>query len=319
MWAKLYKAALKENPGINEEQKLDFATHIAELANHATGAGDGWIHRNLKGMLFGPALTESKGNRIVGDPFKTVKTFTRMATGGETTPGERYVAWKRLNRSVAYVGALIGTHVINAAINKYIFGTKDEDNVNFFHPEKADWMSYKMGDLVWTMPGLHTELKFLGNLVGIGWQATHPTKQISKESHGLGQMGELQKAVGQWGMNKIIPGGQIAAELLFGHDWKGRPLSFEPWVGKGDVKHPPVSPLEYGISHGPIPLSGPIGYIYDQLRADGANPMDAMAWIRALGQHGMQFAEQLGGEMMGMRVKPIDPNAPQPKKKHYDD
>ena len=308
VWVKLYKAALKENPGINEEQKLDFATHIAELANHATGAGDGWIHRNLKGMLFGPALTESKGNRIIGDPFKTAGTFLRMATGGKTTPGERYIAWKRLNRSTAYVGALLGTHVINAAINKYVFGTKDEDNVNFFHSEKSDWMSYKMGDLVWTMPGLHTELKFLGNLVGMGMQATHPTKQISKETHGEGQIGEFQKAAAQWGMNKLIPGGQIAAELFFGHDWKGRPLSFEPWVGKGDVKHPPVNALEYGISHAPIPLSGPTGFIYDQLVHHGVSAMDATMWIRAL--------EQFGGEMMGMRVKTIDSNAAKPKAAH---
>jgi hypothetical protein len=306
VWKRLYLKGIK--PGMTEEEKLDIGKHVAELANHATGSGDGWIHRNLKGLLFGPSLTESKGNRIIGDPIKTVGTFAKMMTGGETTPGERYVAWKRLNRSTAYVGSLLSTVVINGAINKYLFHTKDEDNINLFNPTKADWMSYKMGDLEWSMPGLHTELKFLGNLVAMTTQAVHPTRQISKETHGLGQMGEAEKAFGQWIENKLIPGGQILGELAFHHDWKGRPLSFEPGTGPGDPKHPPVSLPEYAIAHGPIPLSGPIGYIYDQLAHNGVSAGNITMWIKAL--------EQFGGETLGMRAKTIDPNAPKPKAHH---
>ena len=56
-----------------------------------------------------------------------------------------------------------------------------------------------------------------------------------------------------------------------------------PWVHeKPQASKPPTGWGEYLLSHGPIPLQGPIRYVYDQLRAKGASAIDSTAIIKAL-------------------------------------
>jgi hypothetical protein len=283
MWENEMQKVLK--PGMSEEDKLAYGKELAEMYNHATGSGEGWLHPNIKGAFFGPKLTESKWNRLISDPLKTINTF---ANWQKSTPAERYVAFRRLSRATQYLGVLGGALGVNWGLNKAT-GTKDEDNVNFSNPTRADYLSFKMGGLEWSVPGLHTEIKFLANILAISAQATWSLKDINKASHGFGQEGELGKAVGQYLLNKITPGGQVIGELAFGHDWQGRPLPF-PWVNqKGDVHHPAMSWGEYAASHLPIPLTGPIKFVYDQLRAKGASALDSVAITRGLIMAGMGF------------------------------
>jgi hypothetical protein len=295
MWNSEYQLALKRNPTWTEEQKLEVAKGLAQMANHATGTSGG-MPKEIAPALFGPKLTASKISRLVGDPLTTAKAIFNP----NASPAERYVANRRLVRATQYLGTLAGFLGVNWGFNKAT-GTKDEDNVNWSNPAKADWMSFKTGGLEWSVPGLHTELKFLANVIAIGWQQTHSQKQINKESRGWGQWGELAKSVGQYQLNKIVPGGQIGLEIAMGHNFQGRPL---PWVKDqtGTAYAPPYgfnpnlkgaahvadATTEWALSHAPIPFAGPIKYVYDQLlRAKGSSAQDALSVIRALGLAGM--------------------------------
>jgi hypothetical protein len=311
LWEKEYLKAIK--PGMSEEEKLEHGMAIADMANHATGTSTGselgtGIPKQLRGAFFGPALTESKLSRTIGDPLKTGFTFARMLSGGETTPANRYIAWRRLSRASQYLGTLTGFLAVNWGFNKYAQHVDDKDNVNFFNPTKSDWMSFKTNGVEWAVPGLHTELKFLGVLLVVAYQSALDVTHINKVSHGLGQWGEVGQALGQYTMNKMVPGGQIALEGILGHNWQGRPLAFEPWVGKGNAKHPALSWHEWMASHLPIPLTGPIGVIYADMRAQGASAKNSTDMIKALIWSGVQALPQLGMGMMGLHAKP-DPAA----------
>lgn len=288
LWEKEMTKAMK--PGMNEETKIALGKELAEIANHATGSGEGWIAKNPGGVLFGPKLTASKVNRLISDPLKTFNTFSNWKN---STPAERYVAWQRLSRATQYLGVLGGGLGVNYGINSAL-GVKDKENVNWKDPTKSDFLSFKMGGLEWSVPGLHTEIKFLANVLAISLQQFLSNKEINKESHGFGQWGELAKSFGQYQINKIVPGGQLAIELGLGHNWQGRPLPF-PWIDQtSSPAHPAFGGIaglhgwdEYASTHLPIPMTGPIKYVYDQMRAKGASAFDAMSIIRGLIMAGM--------------------------------
>jgi len=305
------KLAMKRNPGMTEEEKLAYGKEISDLANHATGSGGNWLSK-ANWLLFGPKLTASKLDRMFGDPAKTLVTYSKMLSsklGAKTnvTPAERYIAFRRTSRAVQYLGTLTGAMTLNYWVNKVFFGTDDKDNINWSDPSKSDYMAFKTGGLEWSVPGLHTELKFLATLMGIFAQATHTSKEIGKESRGYGQWGELGKTLGQYGLGKVIPGGQIGIELVAGHTFTGRPLPL-PWIDqKGQPHAPAFSGIpglygvdEYILSHAPIPLTGPIKYVYDQMRLGGMSAHDTLSIIRGLIKAGVMTA----GGVTGLHVSP---------------
>jgi len=81
---------------------------------------------------------------------------------------------------------------------------------------------------------------------------------------------------------------------LSGYDFSGRRL---PWATdlKAKPGKPPYGWQEYLLSHGPIPLTGPIRYFYDQTRNKGASALDAMAITKGL----IMFGAELTGLRMG--------------------
>ena len=81
-------------------------------------------------------------------------------------------------------------------------------------------------------------------------------------------------------MGKLTPTIQRAMEIGFGENWLGRPL---PWSQeKGTKSRPTMTYGEYAGSVGPIPLEGPIGFVYDHLRKSGASAADSNAIVKAL-------------------------------------
>ncbi|MEI4878411.1 hypothetical protein, partial [Klebsiella pneumoniae] len=71
-------------------------------------------------------------------------------------------------------------------------------------------------------------------------------------------------------LNPALYGG---SELGYGQDYRGRPV---PWSSdKGTAKEPRMSWGEYLGSIGPIPLEGPIGFVFDHLKKSGASVLDA--------------------------------------------
>jgi hypothetical protein len=96
-------------------------------------------------------------------------------------------------------------------------------------------------------------------------------------------------------MGKLTPAIQRGLEVGFEQDYRGRPV---PWSSdQGTAKEPRLTWGEYAGSIGPIPLEGPIGYVYDHLKKNGANSMDAATItkgliITGLGATGLHVQEE---------------------------
>jgi hypothetical protein len=292
------------NPKMPQEQVLEIGKNLAEWANHATGSAKGPISNLGGNVLFGPKLTQSKLNRMFSDPVKTVKTF---ANWQNASAGEKAAAWTRLSGATQYLGTGLGLLAVNQGV-LWATGQKDKDGkgvkINFTDPTKGDFLAFKGGGLEWSIPGMHSEIKTLGKILAITFA---DSKDVNKLSRGKGKHALMAETLGQYALSKANPAIGLGEQVATGHDLFGRPL---PWVHeKAKPSAPPYGWPEYLLSHGPIQLTGPIRYAYDQLRAKGSSAMDAMSVIKALiimgtdpkawaiggvGETGMHISEDYG-------------------------
>jgi hypothetical protein len=265
LWERQMKKFI--SPDMSQEEVLDIGKNLASWANHATGSGKGPI-ANLGGdLLFGPKLTQSKLNRLTVDPAQTINTF---ANWSKATPGEKAVAWTRLSGATQYLAAGVGFLAVNQGL---LMALGSKEKVNFTDPTKADFLAFKGGGIEGYVPGLHTEIKTLGKILATAFMSNKELRGESRQAHA----GEI---LGQYAMAKTNPIFQRGQEVLFRQNWEGRPT---PWSEtQGTEKKPKMSWGEYAGSVGPIPLQGPIGYVYNKLKEGGASAMDASAIVKGL-------------------------------------
>lgn len=278
LWKKQMGKYLKA--GMTEAEALDIGKNLGEWANHATGSAKGPIANIGGGTLFGPKLTQAKVNRITVDPAKTVKTFLNWK---EATAGERAAAQTRLSGATQYLATTLGFLAANQGL---LIALGSNDKVNWTDPDKGDYFAFKGAGMNAYIPGIHTELRTLAKIVAVAYKS-------KKELRGENKFAATAKVVGQYGMGKLEPGIQRGLEIGLGQNWRGRPL---PWSAEsGTEKQPKMSYGEYAASVGPIPLEGPIGFVYDHLRKNGASGTDANAIVK-----GLIIA---GGGLPGFHVK----------------
>ena len=258
-------------PNMSQTEVVEIGKNLAEWANHATGSAKGPIGNLGGNVLFGPKLTQSKLNRMFADPVKTVRTF---ANWSNASPGEKAAAWTRLSGATQYLGTGVGLLAVNQGV---LWATNQKEKINFSDPTKSDFLAFKGGGLEWSIPGMHSEIKTLGKILATTFA---DSKDVDKLSRGKGKHALLAEILGNYALGKANPAIGLGVETATGHDFLGRPL---PWVKeKPSASHPPYSWPEYLLSHGPIPLTGPVRYVYDQLRAKGSSALDAMAIIKGL-------------------------------------
>lgn len=287
-------------PGMSQTDTLDVGKNLAEWANHATGSAKGGLGsiKGISNVMFGPKITQSKLNRIFSDPVKTVGTFSNWKNA---SAGEKAAAWTRLHGATQYFLTGAGMLAVNQGV-LWATGQKDADGnpikINYQNPTKGDWMAFKGGGLEFSIPGMHSELKTLGQILAVTFANSKAVNPMHESQTAL-----IAKTLGQYALNKANPAIGLGKELATGRGFPDRPL---PWVHDEPTKsaikaakagHPkPISPGkvpysgipglqgwdEYLLSHGPIPLTGPIKYVYDQTRNRGASAMDATAWIKAM-------------------------------------
>jgi hypothetical protein len=97
----------------------------------------------------------------------------------------------------------------------------------------------------------------------------------------------------------------------------GRPLPWKPQVigtrGK-PIGKAPLSWPQYAASLGPIPLQGPIGYVFDKLRENGASTSDANAILKGLITYGLSpqgmTIAGLGATGLHVREEPLAKKEP---------
>jgi hypothetical protein len=254
------------NPRMSNEEILDIGKNIASWANHATGSAEGPIAK-MGGVLFGPKLTQSKLSRLTADPAQTIKTFANWQTASS---GEKAVALTRLSGATQYLLTGLGFLAVNQGLNAAL-GTKQA--VNFTDPTKSDYLAFKLGGIEGYVPGIHTEIKTLAKILGTAFMS-------AKELRGESRFSATAKIAGQYGMAKLHPSFQRGLEIGLGQNWQGRPV---PWSSDaGTPSKPRLSWGEYGASIGPIPLEGPISYVYDKLKKGGTSALDASTIIKGL-------------------------------------
>lgn len=296
LWAKAMEQS-KVTATTPQDVALDYGKNFADWANAATGAGKGGITRipGVSQAVFGPSLTQSKLQRMFVDPLKTIWTGAKVSGVAKifgnwdaATPGEKAVALRRLSGAGQFVGTGVAFLMANQA---YLSATGQKDKINFFDPNKSDWMMFKSNGMEFGFPGLHTELRALGQILNVAFM---DSKAANKFSHGEGKQALVNKIGADYVSGKLNPTIDVAKEFLTGQDWMGRSM---PWTGeKGTAKKPAYSWGDYAISHGPIPLQGPIKYLYDTWRKQGMSALDATHVIKGLIMAGSGF--------VGVHAKP---------------
>jgi hypothetical protein len=277
-------------PGMSQEQVLDIGKNLASWANHATGSAK--IPREEKSMpilskfMFGPKLTASKLARVIADPLVSVKTFSNWKNA---SIGERAVAQTRLKGLAQYAGSLLGFLAVNQGL---LLASGGKQQINFTDPTKSDWWKFKFGGLELGLPGLHSEIRELGQILAASWISNKDARG-SRDDY-------LAKTVGQYLLGKASPIVGLSKELLTATGFPNRPLPL-PWAPQPSpkAKNPPKPYTwpEYLGQHGPIFLQGPIKYVYDHLRDGGAGAKDSFDIVKALiigglGATGLHVSEE---------------------------
>ena len=283
-----YTKFLAKHPEMPVEEKTEMGRYLATMANHATGSGQGFLtgSKGAGNVLFGAKLTQSKLNRM-GEAVKTLKTFGNW---GNATPVQRAAAKTHFTQMATFGLTYAGFLTANQGL-LWAARQKDKDGkptqINWQDPTKSDWMAFKLGGLEAKVPGIRSELKVLGQLLAIAFK---DSKEVKKETHGGTKFGLALKELGEYAVSKASPLTGMTAEGLYGTETWGlhRPM---PWSDEpGTSKSPRMDWWQYAISHGPIPLSGPIRYLYDQAKEQGMSALDAMTWIKALIIGGVGFS-----------------------------
>jgi hypothetical protein len=276
------------DPRMPQEEQLDIGKNLAEWANHATGSGKGAIASLGSKVLFGPKLTQSKLNRMFADPIKTIQTF---ANWGNATTGERIVARTRLSGMTQYALTGLGFLVANQGLLQAL-GSKQQ--INLTDPSQADWLKFKGLGIDVGLPGLHSELRTIAQILAIPFMDKATLKQAS---HGMARSREdyLRQLAINYAFGKVTPTIGLAKEIFTGEAFPRRPV---PWSGEtGTPKQPRMGWAEYGLSHAPILVTAPAKYFFDQLRKGGMSAFDATAIMKgliisAIGATGMHAAAE---------------------------
>jgi len=314
----LAKAALKQHikPGMSHAELLDYAKEFAEWANDATGAGKGKI-ANIGGeALFGPRLTQSKINRL----SQIAKTPWDFANWRTLTPGQKAVAWERLEGATRYVTTRLGMLAVNQG---YLSATGSDQKINWFDPNKSDYMLFKGFGLEIGVPGMMTELRAVARVLALSyWEYVPDNKKIqlakvfgpafteAPRETGVRAVWDIAK---DWGTAKFHPALERGAEFVSGRTFGGQPL---PWSQHpGTEEKPRMGIGEYLSTIGPIPLQGPLKYVYDRLKETGATASEAVEItkgliIAGLGAAGPHVREEPKPVTKAPRRRSIGPRRP---------
>ena len=296
-----------KNPKASPEERAEMGKYLATMANHATGSGQGFLtsSKAAGNILFGAKLTQSKLNRIA----EAGKTLATYANWKNASPVQRAAANAHFTQMATFALTYGGFLTANQGL-LWATGAKDKDGkptqINWKDPTKSDWMKFKGVGLELGVPGIRSELQTIGKILAV-------TFNNSKETNPKHE--SLTKRIGNvlldYGSGKLSPTSSLAKEIVTGEAFPHRPVPWNaPWYNPPPKPGPVTQPFgipgrfaglpiqvppglkgwdEYLLSHGPIPLTGPIRFFYDQARERGMSAMDATSWIKALIIGGIGF------------------------------
>lgn len=269
-WAKVPES-IKNDP----QQAAVMARNIAQMNNHATGVaniGHGPLATTLQTVMFAAKLEASRWARIIGDPAKTIYTFTDWKNAAAA---DRHIAVTRLKHAAEFGAFYFAALLANQGINQAL-GTGQK--VNLTDPTKSDWLKFKAaGHTIALDGGLLAPVRFLGHVIAGDLMARRTKFQQMKGN----RFQQATTTAGQYARGKFSPTASIATDVGTGSDYAGRPLPFskdQPSF-KDQTRY---TWGEYLWSHGPIPLTGAAEVVYNALRQQGMSGLQAETFLKAL-------------------------------------
>ena len=256
-----------------EMRTPEYAKLLSQTINHATGVADSKYGAAMRWM-FAPKLEMSRWVRLLGDPIKTVKYLTDP----KATPAQRQIGKLMLRRTGEAAGVYLASLGLNYGLNKAL-GVKDEDNVNFIHPTKPNFLAHMIaGHRVDLTGGLMQPLRLIAHLAAIvaGPQPARGETRFNKAS----------TAVTNYGRGKESPFLALLTDWAAQSDYEGRIL---PWSSdKPKLGKPKYTPAEYALEQGPIPMAGAIRELADVWHAQGMTVPQMSDWLSALAVFGAE-------------------------------
>jgi hypothetical protein len=284
-WSKVSES-IKSDP----QATKDLAKNLAEMINHSSGVADighGPVPTGISTLTFAARLEASRWARIIGDPIKTVGTFTDWKN---SSAADRHVAVIRLRHAAEFTGFYVATLIANQAM---LSASGSKDQINFTDPSKSDWLRHKIAGRTIGLEGnLMAPIRLLGQLIYNAFGPRQPYQRMESRFE------SETKTVGGYVRGKLSPAAGIAVDVATQSDFMGNPLPFskdKPKAGKHQL-----AIGEYLGQRGPIPLSGAIREVYDNFKEQGMDAATATNLIRGLAVLGAETT----GAKVGMEPKP---------------
>lgn len=267
--------------GLTDQEKLEVAKGVAQRWNHLTGAtspGEGKFGA-LGNYMFAPELTAAKWHGFFTDHKQAGAILSKRAAGEELTAAEK----KFLGTVARTDGEMVAGRAITLAINAGLLqaGIGQDPNgkkqqLNFFHPEKADWLRPKAFGQVFNMRGQDEIVQLLGKL----WAISHETpNQLARKR--ASKMEQYATIGGRYAMGKLSPAAEKMTEFKVGEDFMGNPL---PWSNEHGTKyHHKISTGQFvAESASPIFMEGAVHEFYQGMRDAGLDAHSANNIMRGL-------------------------------------
>lgn len=268
----IFKNAI-EKLSPEERASVDNLKPIAEVVNNQTGAATikSKLGRTLTKFLFAPRLFPAQVRATFVDPYRAF--VNGVVDRGNASPGDlvaaRVVGRRIATLALAYTGTL-------AAEAGYSWATGDKKNMpNILDPGRSDWLRPRLfGHAIPVSPTVELlrlpfRMAYIGSKLGPAEAAKVPANYL---------LGRQNPALA---IGEEIATGREPYQMLSDY---ARPLPFRGALGtpKAGKYSPQMGWTEFLGQKMPIPVATVSREVYDEMREQGMNHIDAKTWIHAL-------------------------------------
>ena len=253
----------------------DMAAMMADAINHSTGATIIRFPQWMQSTFFAPRLEASRWQWLLQDPAKAAKILT-PSYWKTATDAEKAFAIKQVKEKATIAGVYLSLLAANQGL---LSATGSKQSINFDDPTHSDFLQFKGDGFKF---GVGTPflgiVRLLTSLVNSA--RGHPANYQKRES----TADQMTSAVAQYTRGKLSPFGQVAADVVTGSDYQGRPLPFSnakvpPSLHKQGIYTRYSYPEYFSEKFMPIPVSDAIQEVW---KHQGMDESTMHHWMGAI-------------------------------------